>query len=532
MSITNLRVGTRLAVGFALVLLMMVALAITGLVRMSTMQATLNSIVNVENVKVGHIVAMRQSVMEAILNARNVALMTEQQDIAAETVRLEENRAVYKRRFELLDGMVASGGERAALDKIVATRAASINVVKKMSDLTAAGDKAGSVRVLLKELQPLQRKTLDAMDEMVAYEEQQMQLAVRQAEDAHASSRTQSLVFMALAAVFGAALAWVITDSLIRQMGGEPKYAAEIASKIAQGELCVPIDIKPDDQASLLFAMRAMRDRLAMMVGDVRSATQNIAEASSEIATGNLDLSRRTDQQASALEETASSMEQLTSVVRQNTGNARHGNNLARSASEAAAHGGVVVTRVIDTMGAINASARKIVDIISVIDGIAFQTNILALNAAVEAARAGEQGRGFAVVAGEVRNLAQRSAAAAKEVKQLIDNSVAEVETGSKLVDEAGAAMASVVASIGRVTDIMGEIAVASEEQSEGIGQVNHAVTEMDGVTQQNAALVEEAAAAAQSMQQQSVRLAEIVSLFRLQEAPSKPPALTLVYGG
>ncbi len=516
MFINNVRVGTRLAAAFTVVLVMMVALAIMGLVRMSAMQATLDNIVNVENVKVGHIVAMRQSVMEAIVNARNIALMIEAQDIAAESRRLETNRAAYMNRFELLDGMVAKGDERVALEKIVATRAASISVVKKVSDLTTAGDKVNSVKVLLNELQPLQRKTLDAMDEMVAYEEREMQSASRQAEQAHATNRTQSIMLIVVALLSGVALAWIITQSLLRQLGGEPQHAVEIAGRIAAGDLCVPIELKTDDHHSLLFAMRTMRDRLALMVGDVHGATQNIAEASSEIASGNMDLSRRTDRQASALEETASSMEELTSVVRQNTDNARQGNSMARKASQVAAHGGEIVGRVVSTMGVINASSRKIFDIISVIDGIAFQTNILALNAAVEAARAGEQGRGFAVVAGEVRNLAQRSAAAAKEIKQLIDNSVAEVEVGSRLVDEAGSAMSSVVDSIGRVTSIMAEIAVASEEQSEGIGQVNQAVTEMDGVTQQNAALVEQAAAAAQSMQEQSTRLAEIVSLFRL----------------
>ena len=302
---------------------------------------------------------------------------------------------------------------------------------------------------------------------------------------------------------------------MLRQLGGQPDYAAGIVSSIAAGDLSVPIVTAKDDRSSLLFAMQGMRDNLVDIVAQVRAGTETIANASTEIAAGNMDLSTRTERQAGTLEETASSMEELTSTVRQNADNARQANVLAESASEVAVRGGAVVAQVVETMASINESSNKIVDIIGVIDGIAFQTNILALNAAVEAARAGEQGRGFAVVASEVRNLAHRSAAAAKEIKGLIDDSVQTVEAGTSLVDNAGATMENIVQSISRVTGIMGEISHASDEQSAGIEQVNEAINEMDQVTQQNAALVEQAAAAAESMQEQAAHLADVVSVFK-----------------
>ncbi|MBC7941642.1 MAG: cache domain-containing protein, partial [Chitinophagaceae bacterium] len=312
-----------------------------------------------------------------------------------------------------------------------------------------------------------------------------------------------SVAALALAAVL-LAIGWAISRGLLRQLGGEPGHAADITRRIAEGDLAVAIDLKKADRSSLLHAIKGMRDALAKVVGEVRSGTDTIATASGQIAAGNHDLSSRTEEQASSLQQTAASMEELTSTVKQNADNARQANQLAVSASEVAVRGGSVVSQVVDTMGSINASSRKIVDIIGVIDGIAFQTNILALNAAVEAARAGEQGRGFAVVASEVRNLAQRSAAAAKEIKTLIGDSVDKVEEGSKQVAEAGKTMNEIVDSVRRVTDIMGEITAASQEQTSGIEQINQAITQMDQVTQQNAALVEQASAAAQSLQEQA----------------------------
>ncbi|HSY29102.1 MAG TPA: methyl-accepting chemotaxis protein, partial [Burkholderiaceae bacterium] len=310
----------------------------------------------------------------------------------------------------------------------------------------------------------------------------------------------------------------VINRNLRHAIGGAPEYAAEIAAKIADNDLSVKVNTHPDDRASILFAMKSMQTNLAGTIGEIRRSADAIATASSQIASGNMDLSARTESQASSLEETAASMEELTSTVAQNADNAVQANLSAKSASEVAQKGGAVVSQVIGTMETIKASATRIVDIISVIDGIAFQTNILALNAAVEAARAGEQGRGFAVVATEVRNLAQRSAGAAKEIKALIGDSVDSIAAGSTLVALAGTTMDQVVTSVMRVTDIMGQITAASSEQSIGIGHVNEAITDMESVTQQNAALVEEAAAAAGSMQDQAANLAQLVSRFKLDE--------------
>ncbi|MFX1736587.1 methyl-accepting chemotaxis protein [Paraburkholderia sp. A1RI_3L] len=308
---------------------------------------------------------------------------------------------------------------------------------------------------------------------------------------------------------------WVVRR-LARQLGGEPAYAKEIAARIAAGELGYPVKVERRDSSSVLFALRDMQKGLASTVSEIAASAEAIAAASSEISMGNLDLSQRTEQQATALERTATSMEQLTSTVRQNADNAKQASTLAANASEIAEKGGEVVGRVVATMGEINDSAKSIADIIGVIEGIAFQTNILALNAAVEAARAGEEGRGFSVVAGEVRNLAQRSAAAAKEIKTLISASVDRVSNGSALAQDAGQTMDEVVRAVKRVTDIMGEISAASAEQSAGIEEVNHAVTQMDAGTQQNAALVEEATAAAQSLDDQAKSLKRMVGKFQL----------------
>jgi methyl-accepting chemotaxis protein len=348
-------------------------------------------------------------------------------------------------------------------------------------------------------------------------------------DDLDHAFRAQLAAAAAWLAVIGAlltALVWFVVRSVERAIGGDPEDAVAVAQRIAGGDLGMNVAVRAGDDASLMAAMKRMRDALAGIVGDVRAGTDLIATASREIASGNLDLSSRTEEQASSLEETAASMEELTSTVKNSAENAREASRLAESAAEVAGRGGVVVARVVDTMASINDSSSKIVDIIGVIDGIAFQTNILALNAAVEAARAGEQGRGFAVVAGEVRNLAQRSAAAAKEIKALIGDSVARVDDGARLVEQAGATMQEIVASVNKVSTMIGAISSATQEQGEGIEHINQAIAQMDQVTQQNASLVEEAAAASEAMQEQAAKLAQVVSVFRIETAaPARVPA-------
>jgi methyl-accepting chemotaxis protein len=387
-----------------------------------------------------------------------------------------------------------------------------------------AGDMAQATALLHGKMASLFEPLRQRVDALIALQLSEAERLDKQSRTMYELVRVVCLAGMA----FGLLLAGVIGTFLIRGIVKPIEKAVDIAHAVAHGDLTQHIEVETGDETGrLMQALKDMNSGLVKIVSQVRGGTDTIATAAGQIAAGNMDLSSRTEQQASSLEETASSMEELTSTVKQNAENARQANVLAVSASEVAGKGGAVVSEVVETMGAINESAKKIVDIIAVIDGIAFQTNILALNAAVEAARAGEQGRGFAVVASEVRNLAQRSAAAAKEIKTLIDNSVEKVQVGSMLVDQAGKTMAEIVDSVSRVTDIMSEITAASMEQTSGIEQVNVAITQMEQATQQNAALVEEASAAAQSMRDEAEGLERAVGAFRLDAAAvrTSPPA-------
>lgn len=485
-----------------------------------------------------------------------------QQVYQSRTVALEKisriDRLLIANRLALSEGLQSPTAEKSAGNAaLIAKNAAEITQVwdeyigssmsvqeKKLADIFAVN----RTRMVKEGLFPAAAALREGQIEKALQLQQQFQtlvpavrssidvlrtLQVDEAGNAYASSQqryasirniiTAVIVVSAIAAIL---IGFFLIRGIYAQLGGEPSYAAQIVRSIAAGDLTVSVLTVKGDRNSLLAAMQGMQENLVKTVGNIRHSTDTIATAAGQIAAGNLDLSSRTEQQASSLEETASSMEELTSTVKQNAENAHQANQLVVSASAIATRGGTAVAQVVTTMGSINESAKKIVDIIGVIDGIAFQTNILALNAAVEAARAGEQGKGFAVVASEVRSLAQRSASAAKEIKTLIADSLEKVDAGTLLVDQAGNTMNEVVASIRQVSDIMNEISTASREQTDGIEQINQAIGQMDQVTQQNAALVEEAAAAAESLQDQAHHLVQVVSVFKLEKTQSHHASL------
>ncbi|WP_436107023.1 methyl-accepting chemotaxis protein [Massilia sp. LjRoot122] len=533
----SLTIGMRLTAGYGAVFFLMIVLTALAISRVGDIGRVLNHINDVNNVKQRYAINFRGSVHDRAIALRDVVLTADPAGAAAPVSLIKTLDDNYARSaqpmdklFQDLDGILPA--EKDALAAIKEQERRAKPLIERVIALHAAGQGQEAAALLSQAAAPAFVDWLASINTFIDLQEK---LNNEQAAGARAmaSGFLGWMTLLCLGAIaVGAAGAWYIARGLLRQLGGQPDYAASIVAAIAAGDLGVKIDTAPGDRGSLLFAMKGMRDSLVAIVGQVRKGTMSIASVSTELADGNRDLSSRTERQASTLEATAASVEQLTATVRQNADNARQANALAESASAVAVRGGSVVSQVVETMASINDSSKKIVDIIGVIDGIAFQTNILALNAAVEAARAGEQGRGFAVVASEVRNLAQRSAAAAKEIKGLIGSSVERVEAGARQVDEAGATMKDIVHSVRRVTDIMAEITHASGEQSAGIGQVNEAIGQMDEATRQNATLVQEATTAAASLEAEAERLARVVSVFRLDEArdgaPPRPAQLAI----
>ncbi len=522
MKLHQMKVGTRLLSGFAIIALVGALVAGIGIVNMSKMNAMGERVYERELLGLSYIKEANINLVFIGRSLRGLLLASSEQERDKYLARIETGRSEMRANLAEADKRFFSPQGRELLAKLNSELEAydkGVQEAMRRARAEPLQENRELVNYVLGSMASISNSADDRMSELARMKEKNAAEAARASVDLYQSSRNFMIMLVAGSALMGLGLGAWITRGLLRQLGGEPADAAAIAERIAGGDLAVDIRTKPNDKSSMLFALGRMRDSLAQIVGQVRSGTETIATATQQIAAGNQDLSSRTEQQAGSLEETASSMEELTSTVRQNADNARQANQLAASASEVATRGGAVVAQVVDTMGAINEASKRVVDIISVIDSIAFQTNILALNAAVEAARAGDQGRGFAVVANEVRTLAHRSADAAKEIKALIENSVACAESGSKLVDQAGRTMDEVVASIASVSDIMADISAASAEQSTGIDQVNQAISEMDHVTQQNAALVEEAAAAAESLQSQASQLSELVAVFTLHKA-------------
>ncbi len=514
---SNIKIGKRLGLGFFLILAMTVLIAVVGVWRLLEVGGSTRAMMAAPLTKERMITDWYSLNFASI---RRTAAIVKSEDPSLGAYFKKDAAESVKKAAELLKGIetliAESGPEHELFARILEQRkaysASRDGAVKAKAD----GDTEGAARILEQQFTPAAEKYQDLLQQLVTMQRASIDATATGIDNDTTLSARLIMVLSAAAVAIGTILSWLLTRGIVRPI----RTAVTVAETVAAGDLTHDFAVRGNDETgALLRALRNMNDNLAGIVSQVRTGTDTIATASHEISASNLDLSTRTEQQASALEETAASMEELTTTVRQNADNARQANQLAIAASEVATRGGAVVSEVVTTMSAINDSSKKIVDIITVIDGIAFQTNILALNAAVEAARAGEQGRGFAVVAGEVRTLAQRSAAAAKEIKELITASVTNVDTGARLVDTAGVTMEQVVGSIRRVTDIMAEITSASQEQTGGIEQVNGAIGQMDQTTQQNAALVEEAAAVAGSLQEQASRLAEAVGVFRIDNA-------------
>ena len=521
-STTRTRIGVQMTIGFGAVVAMMMVLAVFAALRIQAIGRAIDVQDRVMAEKLEPLYVAREALDQTGLAARNAFIFSSAADAGRELDLLDAQKAIY---LDALAKMETKFGANADFLEAKRGLLAMAEELKRPRQYREAGKMAEYGKFLVDECSPLRRQIVIAIDKVL----QAVHADAARASQAAETEQTTSLAWIAGLAAASVAMAIgiavFITRGLLRQLGGEPQYAAEIAYRIAQGDLGVDVAVKHGDTSSLLFAIKSMRDNLTDIVTRVRSGTHTMAASSTAIASGNMHLSERTEHQAGTLAEVASGIKELIGSVRSNAESALQADTLSKQASAVSQQGGQAVEQVIRTMGLIDGSSKKIADIIGIIDGISFQTNILALNAAVEAARAGEQGRGFAVVATEVRQLAHRSAAAAHEIKQLIEESVAQVRNGTVLVEQAGNTMRDVVAGISHVTQLVGSISQATGEQRRGIDDIDGAVGKLDQVTQQNAMLVEEAASAANSLQSQAAELSGVVDVFQLGNAHAAPAA-------
>ncbi|RJL22389.1 methyl-accepting chemotaxis protein [Pectobacterium polaris] len=527
----NISLGKMLGTGFTLIIVIGFLVAILGRTQLEKLGGNIQILSQVRITNLLLMQEFKDNINDTARAIRNIALLNDQQQMKTEKERIEKSIARNNELLAQIRNNAVSSETKALVATLEQALPAYISNMRKAIELAMNSQHDAFRNFLLTEVRATQTNVFAALDKMA---ERQKFLTIdiaNQSEKSAFNAGTLMLILTLCASLLGGVVAWWITRKIKRQLGGEPAYTLEITRQVAQGNLAIAIERRAGDTTSILAAMEEMRQSLSNIVGQVHQSSESIATGASQIAIGNTDLSQRTEEQAANLQETAASMEEMNITVKQNADTVRSAAQLANSASAAARKGGDVVNNVVRTMEEITTSSRKIGDIIGVIDGIAFQTNILALNAAVEAARAGEQGRGFAVVAGEVRSLAQRSASAAREIKDLIGISVGKVEAGERLVNEAGVTIEEVVEQSQRVANLINEIGLTTHEQEQGVSQVNDAVNQLDQVTQQNAALVEESASAADSLSQQAKNLVELMSVFKIdgiQPQRAAPPVAKL----
>ncbi|MCG8708184.1 MCP four helix bundle domain-containing protein [Brenneria sp. 4F2] len=524
----NMKFSSMLGAGFALVILLGLITAIFGRSQLVSIGHNMDYLANTRLTNLILMQEIKDNMNTASRLIRDMALYRDKIHIMESNQQIERLIIDDNDRMKLLDERLKLKRSRELLENLNAARPAYSNALKEAIELILSGNQENARAYILTSVIEPQNLVIAALDNMIQeHKGDTIAMSKRFMDDAK-STGTLLLIVTAISALIGGLIAWLITRTVKGQLGGEPAYAAHIAQQVAEGNLSMQVDLRQGDTSSLLSAMNDMRERLLDMVDQVRQSSESIATGSSEIAAGSTDLSQRTEEQAASLQQTAAAMEQMSQAIRQNAETVRAATQLANTTSITAAQGGDAVGNIVQTMQEISDSSHKIGDIISVIDGIAFQTNILALNAAVEAARAGEQGRGFAVVASEVRALAQRSATAAREIKDLIGESSATVEKGASLVSSTGATITELVQQAQHVAGLITEIGVTTEEQEHGIGQINDAITQLDQATQQNAALVEQSASAADSLSDQSAKLVELMSVFNIGDKRATSPAAAL----